>query len=464
MSGDAGGPPPFLDPASVQALVDDGMVLFAALEGPGTIAWIGEASRTILGRSPAEMTGRSCFDFIHPDDIDVVVETLAEAARGADGRILLTMRLVRADGTSVRLEFGGLDRRDEAGEGVFLVWGRSAESHERLVGFLASLLGRHDLPELLAEVLRWSDTVSYHGCSALLLTPPPGAAPRIVARADLPPALGVDLDRATFAPAVEAATTGRVVEVAADDLPPDQARTARDHGFVAVWAVPLEGLAGAVLVVWRRRPGPTLATHRRHFGEVAQLTRLAVEWWEARDELERQARTDPLTGLANRAALSEVIEAAGPGLAALLVCDLDGFKAVNDVHGHLAGDRALLVVAERLRASVRPDDVVVRLGGDEFAIWCPALPAPAVAEEVAERVVAALDRPLAVRGSEVRVGASVGVAWVERPLRGDAEVEDVLSRADGALYAAKRDGGRRWASAAPGGRPTALDGGPTGPG
>lgn len=448
MRGDPGGAPPFLDPASVQALVDDGMVLFAALDGTGEIVWIGESSRSILGRAPDTMVGRSCLDFVHSEDVDVVVETFAEAARGADGRILVTMRLARADGTWVRLEFGGLDLRDEDGEGTFLVWGRSAESHERLVGFLASLLGRHDLDDLLGEVLRWNDTVTYHGRSAILLAPRPGAPTRAVAPSDLPAVLGRALDVATFLPAEQAAASGRLVEVAVDDLRADLAGAARDHGFVAVWAVPLDvAPAEAVLVVWRQRPGPTLATHRRHFGEVAQLTRLAVEWWSARDELERQARTDPLTGLANRAALSEVVQQDSSGLAALLVCDLDGFKAVNDGHGHLAGDRALLVVAERLRQAVRPEDVVVRLGGDEFAIWCPALPAPDGAEEVAARVVAALDRPVPVRGSDVRIGASVGVAWVDRPLRDETEIERALSRADGALYAAKRGGGRRWAAA-----------------
>jgi diguanylate cyclase (GGDEF)-like protein len=162
------------------------------------------------------------------------------------------------------------------------------------------------------------------------------------------------------------------------------------------------------------------------------------------DDLRRQAFQDSLTGLANRALLRNRIEHAivacgrsGPGVA-LLFCDLDGFKAVNDSLGHRVGDEVLAVVAERLLAVVRPEDTVARLGGDEFAVLIPRLADPAAAVTAAERVVSAVRRPIALTGSGSNVGVSVsvGVAFNE-PGR---SVDNLLSEADAAMYAAKAAG------------------------
>jgi diguanylate cyclase (GGDEF)-like protein/PAS domain S-box-containing protein len=161
-------------------------------------------------------------------------------------------------------------------------------------------------------------------------------------------------------------------------------------------------------------------------------------------ELERMAYTDFLTGLPNRArfmaALDEVSDGAGPGC--LLLVDLDGFKAVNDVAGHDAGDRLLCEVAETLRAAAREDDVVARLGGDEFAVLVPA--GREEATVLAERLVVLLDRdhrPPAPDGSArgglvLPVSGSVGVA----ELRAGEEPTEAVRRADLALRAAKAAG------------------------
>ncbi|RBY82040.1 hypothetical protein DQ238_05365 [Geodermatophilus sp. TF02-6] len=161
-------------------------------------------------------------------------------------------------------------------------------------------------------------------------------------------------------------------------------------------------------------------------------------------ELERMAYTDSLTGLANRArfaaALAEVCAGTEPGC--LLLVDLDGFKAVNDVGGHDVGDRLLREVAGQLRAAARDDDVVARLGGDEFAVLVRTGRAEATA--LAERLVALLDRdhrPAApdgsTRGSLVfPVSGSVGLA----ELAPGGDPAEVLRRADLALRTAKAAG------------------------
>jgi diguanylate cyclase (GGDEF)-like protein/PAS domain S-box-containing protein len=161
-------------------------------------------------------------------------------------------------------------------------------------------------------------------------------------------------------------------------------------------------------------------------------------------ELERMAYTDFLTGLPNRArfmaALGEVSEGAAPGC--LLLIDLDGFKAVNDVAGHDAGDRLLCEVAETLRAAAREDDVVARLGGDEFAVIVRA--GRDEAALLAERLVVLLDRdhrPQAPDGSArgglvLPISGSVGVA----ELRAGEDPAEAVRRADLALRAAKAAG------------------------
>ncbi|HLM04642.1 MAG TPA: diguanylate cyclase [Blastococcus sp.] len=150
-------------------------------------------------------------------------------------------------------------------------------------------------------------------------------------------------------------------------------------------------------------------------------------------ELERMAYTDHLTALPNRAALFEELTAPADQERCLLVLDLDGFKAVNDMAGHEAGDQLLVEVARRLNTVVREDDVVARLGGDEFAVVVSG--SLDEAEDVAQRIVDVLGLPYRSSEWAFAVGASVGVAEL-RAAGGQAAFRD----ADEALRAAKQAG------------------------
>lgn len=164
-----------------------------------------------------------------------------------------------------------------------------------------------------------------------------------------------------------------------------------------------------------------------------------TEQVRTRQQLERLARTDGLTGLANRSAVIASLEqliGAGHPFAALLL-DLDGFKAVNDTLGHVAGDALLREVATRLTRTVRRDDIVGRLGGDEFLIIAPLCDRDG-ARELAARLLIALSHPYRIDGQIVTLGASIGVVLCtpDNP----CEASEVLRNADLALYSAKRRG------------------------
>lgn len=163
--------------------------------------------------------------------------------------------------------------------------------------------------------------------------------------------------------------------------------------------------------------------------------------------LSHDALHDALTGLPNRVMFRDrfarVIESARRrgDLAAVLYIDLDGFKEVNDTHGHAAGDALLQQVARRLEACVRAEDTVSRFGGDEFGIVLAALGNELDCEVVGQKVVAALAQPFEVDGLVLHVSASVGAAVF--PLQGD-DATMLMARADAAMYAAKNAGKNRF--------------------
>ena len=167
------------------------------------------------------------------------------------------------------------------------------------------------------------------------------------------------------------------------------------------------------------------------------------------EELTHQARHDPLTGLANRLVLRERLAGIASAArrddvqGALLFCDLDGFKTVNDELGHAAGDRVLAAVAGRIAAQVRAGDLVGRLGGDEFVVVAESMGAEQAAA-LAGRIAEAVCTPVRVGGTEVVVSVSTGiVVFSDAPVDG----EQLVEAADAAMYVAKAQGPGRHAFA-----------------
>jgi diguanylate cyclase (GGDEF)-like protein/PAS domain S-box-containing protein len=179
---------------------------------------------------------------------------------------------------------------------------------------------------------------------------------------------------------------------------------------------------------------------RRETVAASMIVRDIGRQTQARLRLAHQALHDALTGLPNRALLRDRIESAlaraersGTSVAVLFL-DLDGFKPLNDRLGHAGGDQILRIVAERLQRAVRPDDTVARFGGDEFVIVCHDIVVEEQARTIAERVAAAVAKPLLLDDERVVIRASIGVVLGRPGANPDALVND----ADAAMYQVKR--------------------------
>ncbi|MGH9179192.1 MAG: putative bifunctional diguanylate cyclase/phosphodiesterase [Acidimicrobiales bacterium] len=220
------------------------------------------------------------------------------------------------------------------------------------------------------------------------------------------------------------------------------------HGLEACAIAPMlsqQGCVGALRVGFRgkvrldRREVQVLTTFANHVGSALYNTHLI-------EELRSQALKDPLTGLPNRTLLLDRLSHAlkrlrrRPGRVAILFCDVDRFKVVNDSLGHQAGDELLVAVARRIESGLRAGDTATRFGGDEFVVVCEEVRNEAQAAEVAERLAAILAEPFLLRGEDIYLTASIGVATSSN---GDDDPMVLVRDADAAMYEAKAQGRAR---------------------
>jgi diguanylate cyclase (GGDEF)-like protein len=217
-----------------------------------------------------------------------------------------------------------------------------------------------------------------------------------------------------------------------------------------------EGPQGMLLLLDPIRGGAKLGDHEQSLlTTVAGLISVALENGQLAEailamtvekaELARRAFYDPLTQIANRSLFIETVTTSLSQLGAtrrpiaVMFIDLDGFKEINDTFGHSVGDQVLSAVAARLRVQVRKLDMAARLGGDEFGMLLDGMRHKTDARVVAERIIETLRRPIPLGDALVSIGASVGVAVVDDPA--DApDPEELMRRADMAMYLAKRQG------------------------
>jgi len=361
--------------------------------------------------------------FVHPDDRGSVIAHLEEVALGAE-MTTVEYRVVRADGkvrwtsSRARIETGADGRQTHA-------YGIQQDITERKIAELA-----------LAE----SEEHHRHFIEvnpACFWTADPSGRIR-VANSSAAVRFGIPMEVSAAVAGPPLLHPGERVRVltawrrsVANGKPYDIEHRMRwsagDYRWVHARAYPRLDENGKV-IAWY---GATEDIHERKLAEQR------MSW---------MAMHDSLTGLPNRLHFRERLKteidgSAGARQVVLLLLDLDGFKLVNDSHGHDVGDELLVQTAARLRRVVGRRGMVSRLGGDEFTIVVPRLKGEAWLEGFAARILHDLNRPVCVRGIEIRPRASIGAAIYPED---DATVSDLLKDADLALYAAKGLGRGCW--------------------
>lgn len=385
------------------------------LDETGVYSWAGPRVTALLGYAPEEVLRKSPFDFMLPDEakrVGALFARIIEDRRSFNGLVNVNRH---KDGREVVLETSGVPIFD--GHGLFK-------------GYRG--VDRDVTARLKAErSLRLADAVVRSAAEGIVLA---------------------DVDgRVTTANPAFLSLTGYALEEVVGRTPAMLVRpdgNSRRHLWALLdhstrWSG--EGTCrhktGETFPVWLTLSGVQDSAASHVSGFVALVSDM-TERRAAEATIRFQATHDMLTQLANRAAflsaLKKVVHAGRDEPAAVFFLDLDGFKPVNDVHGHGVGDELLCAVARRLERCVRQTDLVARFGGDEFIILLREPAGPHVPKRVAQSIVQAVAEPYRIEGLEVRVSASVGVALV--PAHGHT-VDAVVAAADGAMYAAKRAGG-----------------------
>jgi diguanylate cyclase (GGDEF)-like protein/PAS domain S-box-containing protein len=435
----------------------------AVVDEDGVIRYMSPPIENILGWTAEEMIGRPSHEFVHPDDLERCIETWEEILVHPGGMARVDVRHQTRDGQWRLIEgtFANLLHDPEVGGVVVnerdVTERRAAEdalSDKAAREETINHLGRHaleavDLAILAAEATELARPGLRGSAATFVRVLPDDAHVVIQCRSG---DLTADLEPRPIADGrsieAEALRTGAPVAVSTFVV---------DHGFVPL-AIAGDGPCGAICVPVPGRHGPYGAlTIYRDAGDrfsaeemgflrsLVGVLSLAVQRQGAEDEIRLQALHDSLTGLPNRALfLDRVRSALGRAQRhdrslGVLIVDLDRFKDVNDGVGHGIGDQVLVEVGQRLVASLRPGDTVARMDGDAFTLLCENLDRDDELEEVAARVAAAVARPLAIAGTELRLTASIGIqqGW------GREGAEQLIGDADAAMYRAKQRGRAR---------------------
>jgi diguanylate cyclase (GGDEF)-like protein/PAS domain S-box-containing protein len=447
-------PPPWAASGAIwPQLIDDDAFGWIIVDQEGIIRYYNDAVTTLLGRVGNGAVGTSIFDHVAAPDLEMALAALVELAESdtemATVGLPMVFNVLHADGTVMPVEVGAQAYLDDPGSQLVRLRIRDYKRDHRLHTYLETLAQGAEIPELLQAAVRLADATLTGGATAIAHDWD-GETYRSWVSDTIPPQL-LDALRRADGPDLPWLRTrdGDHHIVSSEDLGGPVGAAAAAAGFGSCWAEPITIVGDpepcAALVIlrpWSHRP---LVGHLAAAQRLRSTLALAFLAQRARDRLLVAATTDPLTGLDNRSAAFERLEAElGCGPTGVLYVDLDGFKAINDSRGHGVGDDVLVEVAQVLRSCVDDRCTTARIGGDEFLLVVPGAPTLEELTKLADHVVSSLCQPFSADGRPVDIGATVGVA---RYPDHAGDPDGLVEAADKALYRGKRAGGRGWAVA-----------------
>lgn len=401
-----------------------------------SIGWLSHSARWVTGSDPDQRGGDDSFARIHPEDAGKLLHGLAQMrsltkAQGTDMPLTgpLRYRFQRVDNDEwmvMEAHVHALEADPEVNG--LLVIARPVDGHLDGVGHIIDLLVMDaPLPHVLAAC---AQLVPATAASAAVVGMVGGET---VTGADpVGPASELVKDDRWWRETLQHGTTR--VEADFGGFPDELAQEARTQGFRNVWVWPLrdhssDEVLGA-LVVWVRFSGEYNITADEMMRQVERVAGMVLSEQRRTHALRQEVLTDSLTGVGNRSALRNRLDSAS-GALTVAVVDLDDFKPVNDQHGHAVGDEVLGVVARRLVAAVRDDDLVIRLGGDEFVIVFADGTPPEACVSVVSRLTETISQPIRVAGGlTLSVTASAGLAT--------GSPSQAIRAADARLFEAKK--------------------------
>lgn len=441
-----------------RALAQNASDVVTVTDVAGTILYVSPSVTRASGYTPEELIGRPGMELIHPDDEQVLRDLGAKVAiPGTTGSA--TYRIRHKNGSFRYVDGIGSNLSDDPAIGGWVVTARDVDDRQRAEMLLADqarileLVARgalmsETLSAVAAVVNRWTDGV----CAAVVLHD--GDRLHLEATSDMPDSLVAALNGLHLPPPDKLFSEGRTfaaIDIAAVPGNPEMREVLLSHGISRALVAPIRepgGSArlGAVVAYLDGSSSAPTERDERLLAVAANVAGICIQGSRDAQTLAHRARHDPLTDLPNRTQLlnhlNVVLQQMGDGESVgVLFLDLDRFKVLNDSLGHGAGDRMLMELADRLRAAIRPGDVVARFGGDEFVIGCGGLRSIDSAIEIADRLLEVIEQPLGSAGSHIVVTASIGIAIAEGPATADALVRD----ADAAMYRAKERGRAQWA-------------------
>jgi diguanylate cyclase (GGDEF)-like protein/PAS domain S-box-containing protein len=374
-----------------------------------SILEIDEATSLMLGWEPEDMLGHSTLDFIHPDDHVRAIDNWMSRFAGGRGHSVQTVRLryQRKDGTWLWIETS--NDFQAQGDGSTIAVSQLIDVSEEMVAVEALRRSERFLREVTDTVPVGLFCVSAGGNVAFVNPPLRILIGDVPIRHYTDLVLAMSENGSTFENAIE-----QVMDQGVD--------TRLSLTF------PSETGPRSVMVTLR-----AITDGDGVIGVLGSLVDVT--------ELQNLADTDGLTGLQNRRSIVELLESElvrQSGNVSVIFADLDGFKQVNDKHGHQIGDQLLASVAAKLSAALRPGDRIGRLGGDEFLIFCPGVIDEDAVSAIAGRLQGALDEDFYLPGVTVHVFASLGIACGGP----GSTVDDLISRSDAAMYVSKQSRAR----------------------
>lgn len=418
--------------ALCESVMDSAEMAFFAMSHDGVVVFANGALGRLIGRSPAECIGRNVVEWLHPDELDRAASLLSVSSVERPPPGMSRFMVAHADGSWVPLEVSGASISDGT-DNLLAIYCRNGAPRLAIEEVLTMLVQGVALEQVLravCNVIEWNGygthvAIAWHG---------PEAVQQV--STGLPPQLG-GADGGTPDLVWEVAReTGAAVVTTASNLDPERQTLAAAAGVSEAWVVPVawsELFPPATITIWTVGAGRSPQVHAYGMEVARNMVELILRWSEQQGALERAAHRDVLTGLANRRVFFDTLASTAEG-GAVLYCDLDRFKPVNDTLGHSAGDLVLQAVAERLGECVRSGDLVARIGGDEFAVLCEGA-TRTDATDVARRIEGAFEDPITIAGTEVLVGISIGIAHSP-----DRLSEALVDAADIALAQAKAAG------------------------